>query len=405
MQNTYIARQAILDNKSNTVGYELLFRNSLDNHFPEIDPDIATSKLIIQNHLQGDINAIGMGKPVHINFTEACLIRKYPLLFDKEALVIELVGLKKPTKRLVRIVQYYAEQGYKIALADYDVSDSWDILLPYLAILKIDVEKINPKRLKHVKEKIKAFNIKLSAEKVETKYQLQSLTEVGFNYFQGFFYHKPELIQGQTLEPIKAQMLQLISESFKTPLDYNAVSNIISHDVNLTIGLLKMVNNVSTGTRVEITSLKQAATYLGEDKLKQFVSVLALSKLSAEHPDELSKHALITAKLMDAIAQQSSAFNAVQEYAFITGLLCDIEAILQAPIENIMQSMPLAPAIMNALIYKQGVLGELLSFVSSYILGKNSYVEVFLNNFSLNSEVVQQEFVKASQWCHDLEIV
>jgi EAL and modified HD-GYP domain-containing signal transduction protein len=326
-------------------------------------------------------------------------------LFDKDDLVIELVGQKKATKRLVKIVKYYAEQGYKVALADYDVSDSWDVLLPYLAIVKIDIEKINPKRIKHVKEKIKAFNIKLSAEKVETKYQLQSLTEVGFNYFQGFFYHKPELIEGQTLEPIKAQMLQLISESFKTPLNYNAVSNIISRDVNLTIGLLKMVNNVSTGTQIEITSLKQAATYLGEDKLKQYVSVLALSKLSAEHADELSKHALITAKLMDAIAQQSSAFKDIREYAFITGLLCDIEAILQSPIEDIMQSMPLAPTIINALIYKQGVLGELLSFVSSYILGRNSYVEVFLTNFSLDADLVQQEFVKASLWCKELDVV
>ena len=404
MENTYIARQAILDNKSNTVAYELLFRNSSDNHFPEIDRDIATSKLIIQNHLQGDIQAISMGKPAFINFTEKCLIDKYPLMFDKDSIVIELVGQKQPNSRLLKIVKYYHDQGYQVALTEYDLAEHWDSLLPYLAIVKVDIEKINPKRLRSLKTKAKKLKVKLAAEKVETKYQLQSLAEVGFNYFQGFFYHKPEIIEGQTLAPIKTQMLHLMNEANKATLNYEAIADIISQDVNLTIGLLKMVNNVATGVRVEITSLKQAATYLGEEKLKQFVSILVLSKLSAEHPDEISKHALITAKLMDAIVQQSPAFSGVKEYAFITGLLCDIEVILQRPIEQIMKSMPLASPIVAALIYKQGVLGELLSFVSSYILGRNSYVEVFLNNFSLDANFVQQEFVKASQWCQQLDL-
>ncbi|MEW6982947.1 EAL and HDOD domain-containing protein [Colwelliaceae bacterium 6471] len=402
MQNTYIARQAIQDRQSKTIGYELLFRDSVDNNFPEIDHDIATSKLIIQNHIHGDIEALSMGKLAFINFSEKCLVNKYPLMFDKDTIVIELVGQKAPTTRLVKIIQYYFERGYKIALTEYDLADHWDILFPYLYVIKVDVEKINAKRLPPIVQRIKPFNIKLAAEKVETRFQLQSLAEVGFNYYQGFFYHEPEIVEGQTLAPIKTQMLNLLSETFNSPLNFDTIADIVSHDVNLTVGLLKMVNNVATA-RVEITSLKQAAAYLGEDKLKQFVSILALSKLTTDQTDEVSKQSLITGKLMSTIASHG-IFKEVEDFAFITGLLSSIEVILSMPMAEVVKTMPLAQPIEEALVRHAGLLGELLELTTNYIVGKDDKIKDKISQYSLEMELIQQEFVRASQWCNDLDL-
>ena len=401
MQNTYIARQAIFDNKSNTVGYELLFRNSPENCFPEIDLDIASSKLIIQNHLHGDIQKISMDKVSYINFTENGLTQKYPFIFDKNSIVIELISIKKPTERLIKIVKYYFEKGYKIALTEYDLNEHWDSLIPYLYALKIDVEKINTKRLVPVVKKIKPYGIKLIAEKVETKYQQQSLVEVGFDYYQGFFYHEPEVITGKTLTPIKVQMLNLLSETFNYPLDFDNIADIISHDVNLTFSLLKMVNNVATGTKIEITSLKQAAAYLGEDKLRQFVSILALSNLTSDSTDELSKQALITGKLMAELSKEQ-VFKEVHSFAFITGLLSAIEVMLNMPMEEIMKTMPLATPIQNALVNHDGLLGDLLDLTTKYITGRGDNLTHRIDSFSLDAGVLQQEFVSASHWCTEL---
>ena len=403
MYSTYIARQAILDRNSKTIGYELLFRDSSENSFPEIDQDVASSKLVIQNHLLGDIKAISLGKLAFINFTEKCLINKYPLMFARESIVIELVGHITATERLVKIVKYYSEKGYKIALTEYDLDDKWDVLFPYISIIKVDVEKVNPKRLQPIVARIKAHNIKLAAEKVETNYQLQSLTEVGFNFYQGFFYHEPEILEGRTLAPFKTQMLNLISETFNIPLNYDAIAEIISHDINLTVGLLKMVNNVATSTRVEITSLKQAAAYLGEDKLKQFVTILALSKLTSDKTDEVSRQALITAKLMTSIAT-NRAFAEISDFAFITGLLSAIEVILSMPINEIMKTMPLASPIEKALVSHDGLLGELLVLTTNYITGTEDNIEPLISRYDLNAEFIHKEFVEASRWCQELGI-
>ncbi|WP_286232447.1 EAL and HDOD domain-containing protein [Thalassotalea sediminis] len=404
MYSTYIARQAILDRNSKTIGYELLFRDSPDNKFPEIDQDVASSKLIIQNHLQGDIKAIVLGKLAFINFTEKCLINKYPLMFDKNSIVIELVGHSSPTERLLKIVKYYCDKGYKIALTEYDLDERWDVLFPYLSMIKVDIEKQNPKRLQPVVQRLKNFDIKLTAEKVETKFQLQSLAEVGFNFYQGYFYHEPEMVEGQTLAPIKTQMLHLISETFNTPLDYDKIAKIISHDVNLSVGLLKMVNNVATSTRVEITSLKQATAYLGEEKLKQFVTILALSKLTSEKTDEASKQALITARLMTSLAKES-AFKEISDFAFITGLLSAIEVILSMPMDEIVKTMPLADPITKALVSHDGLLGELLVLTTDYITGNGENISDLINAYGLEASFIHNEFVAACRWCEELGVL
>jgi EAL and modified HD-GYP domain-containing signal transduction protein len=401
MKSTYIARQAILDTQFKTIGYELLFRDSPDNKFPEINQDVASSKLIIQNHIHGDIESLSMGKLAFINFTENSLIHKFPLMFSNSSIVIEIVGQKEPTEKLIKIIKFYYEKGYKIALTEYDLAEHWEQLFPYIAIIKVDVERINTKRLPPLVKKLKSFNIKLAAEKVETKYQKQTLVEVGFDYYQGFFYHEPEIIEGHALAPIKTQMLNLLSETFNYPLNYDSIAEIVSHDVNLTIGLLKMVNNVATGTRVEITSLKQAAAYLGEDKLRQFVSILALSNLTSSKTDEVCKQALITAKMMASLAN-NGVFKEISDFAFITGLLSAIEVLLSMPMSTIMKTMPLAEPIENALLNHEGLLGELLDLTTRYITGTNGDINKKLISYNLDKNFIHSEFVSASRWCLEL---
>ena len=281
MKNTYIIRQAILNENSDTIGYELLFKESQQlSKLSEIDHNDKNSISIIENQLPSEIKTISQGKLSFINFTENCLLHKLPLMFDKSTLVIELVDIAKPTNRLCELVRFYHELGFIIALTQYDLSPHWDVLFPFINIVKVDIEKINTKRLIPAVIRMRSFDIEIAAEKVENRNQQQTLAEVGFDYFQGSFYHQTEMIVGQTWAPIKSEVFNLLSDTLSSPLNYDNVVDIISHDVNLTVGLLKMINNADTD--VNITSVKQATEYLGKEKLKQFISILALSNLITE---------------------------------------------------------------------------------------------------------------------------
>jgi len=344
-----------------------------------------------------------MGKLAFINFTESNLIHKFPLMFDKNLIIIELIGHKKPSQNLVKIVKYYHEHGYKIALTEYDLASHWDVLFPYIDIVKVNIEEINTKRLIPSVSRMKPFNIRLIAERVETKNQQQTLAEVGFNYFQGYFYHQTEIIEGQTLTTLKVMMLQLLTETANDTLNFERISHIISQDVNLTIGLLKMVNNVSTGSNVEIDCLKQAATYLGEEKLRQFIAILALSNLTSHKADEICKQSLITARMMQSLCNENN-FTPVYEFSFITGLLSSIEFILSMPIAEIIKTMPLAAPIEKALMSYDGLLGDLLKLTTAFISDNNENNHQLMNAHGLTEEVLQQEFLNACEWYQTLEI-
>jgi EAL and modified HD-GYP domain-containing signal transduction protein len=164
-----------------------------------------------------------------------------------------------------------------------------------------------------------------------------------------------------------------------------------------------MVNNVATATRVEVISLKQAAAYLGEDKLKQFVTILALSKLTTDKTDEVSKQAMITAKLTTALAKEG-AFKEISDFAFITGLLSAIEVILRMPINEIIKTMPLATPIENALVDHSGLLGELLDLTTKYITGNGENINQIIDMYSLDATAIQREFIAACKWCKELDI-
>lgn len=147
---------------------------------------------------------------------------------------------------------------------------------------------------------------------------------------------------------------------------------------------------------------------MGEEKLRQFVSILALSNLTSETSDEACKQALITGKMMLSLSQHQ-AFKEVNDFAFITGLLSAIEVMLSMPIAEIVKTMPLAQPIETALVKHDGLLGQLLDLTTSYIVGRNQSqndesISGLLSQYSLEKEFVQEEFLKASQWCKALDI-
>ena len=111
---------------------------------------------------------------------------------------------------------------------------------------------------------------------------------------------------------------------------------------------------------------------------------------------------------MFALSDQG-AFKAVSDCAFITGLLSAIEVMLSMPISEIVKTMPLAQSIESALVKHAGLLGELLDLTTSYILGHenlqtNGNLKESLHKYSLDQKMVQEEFLKASEWCQSLNV-
>lgn len=401
INNKFVARQAILDRELNTFAYELLYRQSLDNIFSISNAEQATSQVIFQNHILGDLSNLCLQKKAFINFDEAAILEKFPLLLDKNTIVVELLETINVTPELINSVSILHQKGYTLALDDYDFSLKWEKLFPYISIIKVDREDISLDQITELihSQFVTDRKIKIVVERIETDEQFQTLKQVGVDYFQGYFFHKPEMQAGYCIEPIKLNLLQLFAEVCQPFMDFDTISEIISHDVSLMNGTLRLVNLATEKNRIEINSIKQAVTFLGTEKVKQFIGIIAMSNLSSDCTNELLKESLIRAKMMEYLSF-SSAFTQIKNVAFVTGIVSNLSAILKSPLEEILMNLPLAKEIKMALVEQKGLLYEALEISKYYEYSDNEHnIAALMIKHKISEDTLINHYNDSLKWC------
>ncbi len=344
----YVARQAILDRDKNVFGYELLFRDGKQNCFPNVAPDEATSKILASNHLTLGLDEITGGKVSFINFYEDTLLYRFPTSLDPMAVVIEIVETAPISKELLAACKHIKQLGYKLALDDHDFDPKWDVFLPYIDIVKVDIRESDYETIKKHVPKFLDAKVKIVAEKVETHEEFELYKDMGCHYFQGYFYARPEVVKQKNIPNSKLSLLELIGESAKLEMNFDRINDIIERDVALSYMLLRFINNPTVNKRNKITSLRHALNYMGALELKKFIALLALANLGDAKPMELLQVSLIRAKFCELLA---AARNDPENppKGFLVGLFSLIDAMLDRNMNNLMENLPLSDDLKAAL--------------------------------------------------------
>ncbi|WP_127020085.1 EAL and HDOD domain-containing protein [Rheinheimera mangrovi] len=364
----YVARQPIFDRQKSVTGYELLFRDGVDNCFPNIDADEATSKLITQHHLLLGVEKITGGKQAFINFSADTLIHHFPTSIDPNSMVIEILETVPISDELLTACKELHKMGYRLALDDHDFDTKWDVFLPYISIIKVDVRMFNILQISKYLRRIAKYPVTLLAEKVETADEYEQLKQLGFDLYQGYFFAHPEMLKHKQIGSNKLNLLALISESSKIQLDFDGLAAIVERDLDMSYKLLRFINSVNFARKQSIGSLKHAMVYMGEAELKKFISLLALANLAEGQSDELLVMSLIRARFCDRLANiRGDKEN--PPAAFLTGLFSLVDALLEQPLEELLAQLPLLPEIKVALLENKGVLAEYLTVERTFERG------------------------------------
>ncbi|BDX04690.1 EAL and HDOD domain-containing protein [Planctobacterium marinum] len=344
----YVARQAILDRDKNVLGYELLFRDGKQNCFPNVAPDEATPKILASNHLTLGLDEITGGKLSFINFYEDTLLYRFPTSLDPMAVVIEIVETAPISKELLAACKHIKQLGYRLALDDHDFDPKWDVFLPYIDIIKVDIRESDYETIKKHVPKFLDAKVKLIAEKVETYEEYELYRDLGCHYFQGYFYARPEVIKQKNIPNNKLSLLELIGESAKSEMNFDRINDIIERDVALSYMLLRFINNPTINKRNKISSLRHALNYMGEVELKKFIALLALANLGDAKPMELLQVSLIRAKFCELLAAHRHDPENPPK-GFLVGLFSLIDAMLDREMTNLMENLPLSDDLKAAL--------------------------------------------------------
>lgn len=348
--DVYTARQAIFNVKKRAVAYELLFRDGEENRFPNINPHHATSKLIMRTHLNGGIGAITDGKPALINFTEECIISGFPELLPPDKVIIEILETVVPTDAVFNKCKELCEKGYTLALDDFVHTPEWDRFFSIVKMIKFDIQntplkKIAPLVMKLRKDRPK---IKLLAERVETHEDFEIAKKMGFSYFQGYFFCKPEMRKSRDVRPEQKILAELYKELLPPSVNMVKVSEFFEQDVGLTYKLLNYINSGVIPIKKTISSIKQALIYLGEEQVRKLLILLTTASMASNKPKEVVRVAIARARACELVAED--VFPQASGEAFLVGLLSQLPAILDKSMEEVITVLPVSEDIKSALL-------------------------------------------------------
>ena len=397
----YAARQPILDIDKKLFAYELLFRDSIDNVFPDIDGDEATTKMIEASNFNVGLSEFTGNKPAFINFTLETLSKGYPETLTPEEVVIEVLETVKPGKKLLEICKGLHDKGYTIALDDYIHKPVWHHFYPFIKIIKIDWQATSIDTIKEVKSAVVDFpHIKLLAEKVETYEEYNQALELGFELFQGFFFAKPEMVKTKNLSPSQMAMAELLYETSKPDLDLASITSVFERDITLSYKLLRYANSAIFRRRSEISTIKQALVILGSGELKRFLGLMFAANENPDKPSELINSAMARAKFCE-LASESVNSPIDASIAFLTGLLSLIDAIVDEDLESILAKLPLAQEIKDTLLTRKGTMAALIKLVELIEQAEWHKTNIVMEKLGVEKSKIVQNYNQAITWADE----
>lgn len=352
MREKFIARQPIFDDKLKLFAYELLFRASSENVFrPYKD---ASGILIVDSTMLFGLQTLTGHAKAFVNLDKSALERGTARLLPPDHVVLEILENVTPSQDVIQICAELCNDGYTLALDDYVGHPKWEPLIPLVKFLKVDFRGCDPPMRAAIadrhrsKDNLSGNGMRLLAEKIETNSDLLEARALGYTYFQGYFFCKPSTLSAREIPSNKLNCLRLLHLVSSPDFNYDAVEDLLKGDPVLVYKLLRYLNSWLVAVRSEIHSIREAIALLGEKEFRRWISVLAVVAMASDKPHELIRTALTRAFFCESLAR-ALAIPSQSSDLFLMGLLSVTDAILDRPMEQVLASLPIAPAVRIAL--------------------------------------------------------
>jgi c-di-GMP phosphodiesterase len=361
----FIGRQPIFDRGQRVVGYEILFRAEDRNQARVLDAESATATVVLNALTEIGLERIVGPHIAWINLPRESVLSGIATMLPAAVAGFEILEGQKVDDALVAGVRGLKDQGYRIALDDFEYSAEYVPLLEIVDVVKLDYLALGSDRFAAEVETLKAYPVQVLAEKVETNEAHQYCLALGCDLFQGFFYQKPELLRQRRIELTAGSMLQVISALQNTQLQFDELEPLIAHDLPLSLRLLRYINSAFFVLRHEVTSVRQALVLLGMENVRRWATLTVMGSIEGKTP-ELTSTALIRARFCE-LAGLASGMDGPG--LFTVGLFSLIDAMLDVSLEEVMAELPFPNEMRVALLRHAGPMGRVLDAATSLEAG------------------------------------
>jgi EAL and modified HD-GYP domain-containing signal transduction protein len=301
--NRFLARQPILTVDKKSYAYEILSRYGPENYCrPSTDKTINVNA-VDELFLRG-IATMTEGLPAFINCTSNFLVNEYLTLLPREQVVAEIPETVMPDPAVIRACRQLKSQGYVFALDDHCDSEETQPFLDFADFVKIDVLTTSFEEQKRIVAVCHPRGIPAIAEKVETDQQFQICKSLGYAFFQGYFFCRPQMVARRSVAANKMVYLELLRAANEIEFNLQKIASIFKRDVSLSYRLLRFLNSPLFGLQTEVRSIRHALSLMGERAMRKWISLVSIASLGDEAADGLLKLPLLRAMFCELLGKR-----------------------------------------------------------------------------------------------------
>jgi EAL and modified HD-GYP domain-containing signal transduction protein len=325
------------------------------------------------------------------------------VFLPREKVILEIIEGMQVNQDIVDRVAQLADHGFSFALDDVIAhSEQMELLMPMVDYIKLDLRDTRPEDLGELAARYKASGKKLVAEKVETREEFQTCLDLGFDYFQGYYFAKPVIITGRKLSTSQMALVNLMS-LVTSDAEHVEVERAVKRDVTVALNLLRLVNTPAVGARHRIDSVSQAVTILGRRQLQRWLQIMLFAEPgSTGQPNApLLMLATTRGRMMELLTQRLHPTQRhFGDIAFTVGIMSLMDTLFGMPMGEMLEQMPVIDEVQGALLEREGFFGELLRFVESLEQideNEDRFVPA-LQKLALSSEELVEMEMSAFAW-------
>jgi EAL and modified HD-GYP domain-containing signal transduction protein len=394
----FVARQPILTKDETVFGYELLFRNGVENYFCPTDPEAASRSTLDSSLLMG-LDVLCDGRRAFINCTREMLLKDYITLLPSSQAVVEILESVEPDDLVMAACQRLKEAGYMIALDDFAVDDPREPLTEVADIIKVDVRATTAEERAAMVKRYGPWRRRMLAEKVETREEFLAAKKAGFVYFQGYFFRKPEIMKAHEIAGNQLNYVRMLQVVSKPDLDPREIENAIKGEASLCYRLLRYMNSAIFGFANEIHSVRHALSMLGEREVRRWVRLVVTLSAGQNRSSEIVLSALVRARFCELL---SPKIQHGDSDLFLLGLLSLMDSILEIPMAEVLEKVPIDQETKAVLLGGGSRLRPLYQLMLAQESGDWQHSAALAKSLKLAEGDVAEIYFQAMQWARQV---
>lgn len=395
--SAYVSRQPIYNRNMAVYAYELLFRSGPSSTSAGVAGDRATAEVIL-NLIDIGLEHIIGNEQAFVNVTRNFLVEGYCRSLPIKSVVLEVLEDIRPDIEVVENLRKLRAEGYQIALDDFVCHDHLRPLVELADIVKVDLLAQDREKIERTFEMLREHDVRILAEKVETQSDYDFCHELGFDYFQGYFFCRPRLIQGKKVPTNRMAATRLVARLQDPDITGEQIARAISQDLTLSYRLLRLANSAYASVSRKVESIEHAAMLIGTDRIRTWASLLMMSSMD-DKPRELMMTAAIRAGMSERLA--SGLGMECPRAAFTTGLFSVLDAMLDSPFDVIVDKLPLSDEITRALEAREGPLGQLLNYIIAYEQDDEAGLSGLGGQLGVSLEMGRDAYMDSVAWTRE----